>query len=526
MLNDTVIGKLYLEYKVTKYNDIKLNNSSIIHSENNRKFYVQCRQRIIIYNKDGFNLSPNAELKSYENYPALLSTFMEINPNEGLSFKIIEYSPQTINTKIESSGTTGSSTGEANSSSRSSTIGSSISQTNSYGASVTVGVSAFPDGILPSASATANYENSTTNSHSNSISSGVDSSHSNSQSQSNNASMSIKDWGAYALVNPKTESPTWNFGQEFPWDAIMCRKTDGETNQYDQERLIIPTDMLVRLYDGKSLFPPSHLAMFGFSFLTKAIWFVTLEDGTASDEMIFKHDIQYALATHSLDNDDDVNVYIDRQPVPLSVAPGESLETKLDLSLMALDPIGLPNNSAIIGFIPNRFLIKPERGSQGSAPIKFKIISSFNNLIIQDITQYPNDTSAGFSASETVLTGSLSQDCTILTIESFFKIIDYDHEYMLHLKHWKSGDANIKLTFTINGDEDNEIVKYVDAKEAEGGENNLMSISLRKLDYSSTNFHDYLKLGLNSIKIKIEQSGQAIDPDSHYQIRAISIEKE
>ena len=93
------------------------------------------------------------------------------------------------------------------------------------------------------------------------------------------------------------------------------------------------------------------------------------------------------------------------------------------------------------------------------------------------------------------------------------------------MKHWKLGSDDIKLTIVVN--EDNTIVKYVDAREGEGGEDNLLSISLRDLRYASGDFHDYLQLGLNCIKITIEPaSGQFADRDGYgsYGIRAISIE--
>jgi hypothetical protein len=76
----------------------------------------------------------------------------------------------------------------------------------------------------------------------------------------------------------------------------------------------------------------------------------------------------------------------------------------------------------------------------------------------------------------------------------------------------------------INNIEGNTIIKYVDALEAEGGENNLLSISLRDQNFGSIDFYDYLQLGLNSVQVTIE----AITPnaDCCYEIRAISIEQE
>jgi hypothetical protein len=117
-----------------------------------------------------------------------------------------------------------------------------------------------------------------------------------------------------------------------------------------------------------------------------------------------------------------------------------------------------------------------------------------------------------------------TENCTALKISAYFKIANSITEYTLHIKHWKLASTDIKLTFVVNRDEDNPIVKYVDAREAEGGEDNLLSISLRDLRYASGDFHDYLQLGLNCIEITIEPAcGQLAERDG-YAIRAMSIE--
>jgi len=91
------------------------------------------------------------------------------------------------------------------------------------------------------------------------------------------------------------------------------------------------------------------------------------------------------------------------------------------------------------------------------------------------------------------------------------------------MKHWKIDATAIMLTMVINGDTNNPVVKYVDALEAEGGENNLLTIALRNQDFASIDYHDYLQLGLNSIQITI-QPVDGVYAGSGYQMRAISIE--
>ena len=85
------------------------------------------------------------------------------------------------------------------------------------------------------------------------------------------------------------------------------------------------------------------------------------------------------------------------------------------------------------------------------------------------------------------------------------------------------GATGVMLTLTINGDTDNAITKYVDAAEAEGGENNITTIALRNQNYASVNYHDYLQLGLNAIQIDIQPIGKQYTADCAYQIRAVSV---
>ena len=122
----------------------------------------------------------------------------------------------------------------------------------------------------------------------------------------------------------------------------------------------------------------------------------------------------------------------------------------------------------------------------------------------------------------------MTSNVSSLSIRLLFKITDSASNFTFYMKHWKTSAVGIKLTLTINGNTANSLTKYVDAFEAEGGENNLLAIALRNQDISSVDYHDYLKLGLNAIDIAINP----IEPISAgaaavvYQIRAVSIEKE
>jgi hypothetical protein len=462
----------------------------------------------------------------------MINADIAINSASGLDFELLNYSPQTVNTKVQSSGTQGSSTGATSGSSASSTIGSSTAQTNSYGSSVSAGLSGMGDAISPSVSATANYEHSSTVTHEQSATVGTEQSHTKSDDLSNSASMSIKDWGAYSLVNPTNKNPSWTFGQEYPWDVIQCRRTNGNVKGgSNQKEIVIPTEMIVRLYDGVSLYPPSSLSMFGLNFVMKACWLITLDDDSPA-QIEIDHTVNYFAGSHVLTvgNPSVIAVFMDPTPVILNDdGDGNSAKTTLDLDLMALDPLGAQAKAAIIGFIPSKFIVEPAPEKNGTAPVPFQIVSTTNDLMIVDTTDYsaitPADDSAGFAASETAMTANFGPTITALQITMYFKVIDLVDDYTLFMKHWKTGATGVSLTLVINGDTNSAITKYVDSLEAEGGEKNLLSVRLRNQDYASIDYHDYLQLGLNSIQVTLKPIGGAFVEGDGYQLRAVSVEK-
>jgi hypothetical protein len=522
--SETEIGFLIADYMVISYDDVQVQDFLSVNQPENRKFMLHCSQRIVIYNPSGIDVNPDTDKDAYNNYPALINTSLALNTVNGQAFQLLDYSPQTVNTQVQNSGTTGDSTGQTQTSSTSNTVGSSTSQSNSYGVTVSVGLTEMND------SASANYEHSSTTSQDKSSTTGTDNSIDKSTDASNTASMSVKDWGAYALANPTNQSPTWLFGQEYPWSAIQCRKTDGTLNPINSEqvKLILPGDMVLRLYNQigsqVALCPPSQLSEFGINFVSKALWLVTLDD-TSADSIGVAHTVNYFSASHAISGTT-VAVYMDQKPSILHDANDNPFVTTMDLPLMALDVLGAKGKPAIVGFIPNKFTVQPAPvNSQGDATL-FKIISTANTLLIQDTTEYPANCTAGagFYPSQTCLTGNFTADCLALRMTLYFKVVDTVNDYQLILKHWKTGNTDMKLTFTINGDASTSMVKYVDALEAEGGENNLLMIALRDQSYASVDYHDYLQLGLNSIEIQIEPvTGTFVQGDG-YTIRAVSIE--
>lgn len=538
--DSNLIGYLIADYQVVPYDDVEVKDNTSFMQNKKEQFLLHCKQRIVIFNPN-FSTIPlisiaNSPYYPYENYPALINTFINVaqsgTPQAGVSFQLLDYSPKTINTKIQSSGSSGVGTGSSQSSSISNTIGSSTSQTNSYSTSVGVDAGVMGDVFSFGENVSQTSEHSTTSSQDHSHTTGSDSSSSQSRNQSNSDSMSMKDWGAYSMVNPFTKNPIWFFGQEYPWDAIISRLTDDTPNPNtanlnckNQLRLILPFDMQHRLFDGSILYPPSQLSMFGFSFVNKAVWLIVVDYSKtgASSNMQITHNINYYSASHSLTNNS-ANVYLDKTPTILQCEENQgNITTNLNLMIMAMDVLSSQNKPAIIGFIPNKFIINPSQGP-------FKILSTSNTLMIEDTTDY-GDTVAYpaapyFTASDRALMATLTTaPPKPLSITAYFKVVDTVNDYKLYLKHWKTGATGIKLTININGDIDNSIIKYVDALEAEGGENNLLTISLRDQNFSSIDYHDYLQLGLNSIQLTIEPIDGQYGVNFGYQLRAISIEK-
>jgi hypothetical protein len=450
---------------------------------------------------------------------------MVLSATDNQTLQLLEYSPHTVNTAVaQSQSTANSSSSATNETSTSSTTGTSQQQSSTYGVSVTLG-DTF-SGV------TGSYEHSqaTENSKSKSVGVGKSASVTGGSDTSLGSSMSIKDWGTYASIDGSTVCPSWVFGQEYPWNAIEAKfyAEDSYNGNGTQYKMYISSAMEANLYDRVFLYPPSELAMFGVNFLMKSLWRVIIDD-TASTNLVFNHTISPYLATHVIE-DNQVVVYMNNKANPLTTtAAGSADQTAtitLDANMMALDPLGVNSDAAIVGFIPNKF-IPPV---SGTVPNYFKTIATTNDLIIEDTTCYPSDKGSGFTLSQTCLTATWSNSQNfVYQITLYFKVIDSVSDYTLYTKHWITQSTGVTLSIVVNGDTSNTITKSVDALEAEGGENNLLTIALRNLDFASVSYHDYLQLGLNSVQITM-QPVTALEPtpvwsNCAYQIRAVSIVK-
>lgn len=538
------VGMLAIEYRVSLYNDVLVQNQASVQQPRNQQFMLYCTQRLYLINKGNSSVAPitgsTPGTEYFANYPALVDTYMMIKQQDGVTLNLMDYSPLTVNTAVQQTGSSGSSSGATQGTSTSSTTGSSYTQSSSYGASVTVG-DTF-------SGATASYEYSTASTTDKSSTTGQEASSSSSKDASSSASMSIKDWGSYALVNSYYVYPRWVFGQEFPWNAIDCRFALGNTypgvkdsqGNYlskpdpDQFQMIISNSMAANLYDGMYLYPPSELSMFGVNFVMKSCWRVYVDD-TASTQVTLVHNVDLFTASHIVAGSDasalTPQVYMDKVPASLAVsatatAP-QTFSTTLDLNVMGLDPLGTNNRAAIVGFLPAKFIppatITPPAGT-ATLPAAFKTIAATNDLMIENSTAYGSLAASGFSVSQASLTASWSATQNIpYTLTLYFKVTDYVREYTLNIKHWATMATGVQLTIVINGDTSNAITKYVTDLEGEGGDNNLLSIALRDLDFASIDYHDYLQLGLNSIAITAQPIDGNYASGCAYQIRAVSV---
>jgi hypothetical protein len=513
-LGPVEIGTLYLEYRITDYDDVNLNDLTVA-NPTQRSFMVHCTQKLMVSNPNYAGCQPLAQYSgAYIDYPVLLNPVIDITTSTA-TITLLDVSPKTINSKIQGTASTSNANGDTSSTVTSNTIGSSTSQTNSYDASVGVG-SMF--------SAGGSYGNASTTSHDQSATSGTDSGRSGNSESSDTDSMSLKDWGAYCYIQPGTQSPSWIFGQEYPWDVIQFNQPNtAVANWGSQISLFVPTVVAQRLWDGAALVPPSQLSVLGVNFVTKAVWLVVLEN-SAPDTITFQHTIDYFAATHSTDSGE-VFIFMDPTGTSLSVNSPDLLTTVLNLPVMALDPIGKNSTVAATGFIFSKFIVAP--ATSGSAYSRFKIETTTNDLIILETTATTPTSNMGFQVPDTCLPAIFGSGCSALQFTMYFKILDVINDYSLYIKHWiveTNQETNgVNLSIQINN-ATVPINKYVTATEAEGGENNVSMISLRNTDFSSNDYHDYLQLGLNSVQITI--TPMVASAESTYNIRAISIERD
>lgn len=483
MIGDQKIGTLIARCTVHQYVDLHDLSASPSPS-----YLVEATQRLIIPNQSTFQMMPGP-VSSFSNYPALVSNQLELLQGDGSQapdFSLLDYSPKTLNATVESSLSASATAGTSYS--RQQTRGSSTSATNTFGASASVGF----QGEMPTGDLSGNYSHSTTTESNKSTSWGSQTNRERQAASSD--SMSIKDWGSYAMVDPGYQSLSWLWGQEYPWNVIWFRNTDQNSH------IVLPDFVKQRLFDGTQVYPPSELSQFGIDFVSKASWRVALAPDATTISL--QHTLQYCVATHAVQGTAVTASMTDLTPDPDQ--PLRYTTLPIDLPLLALDPITTLNagNGAVIGFFADRFSTGPSSG------MPFSICSEANNLLVRG---------QGFSQPmiADLTTGSAE-------LHLSFKITDTVNEYSLFIKHWKLNDEGCVLSVNINGR--HTLTKHVDAVEEDGGDNNLTVIGLRNKDYSSVDYHDYLQLGLNTIDITIRASSDTpTSATCGYALHAVAI---
>jgi len=489
------IGTAVIQYEVSRYVDLRN-----LDEAKPKRFLVKCTQRLRINCPDEPDVGYMSAVYSF--YPAMLKSTIvptleagsTVVPDDAIS--IVEYWPRTINSSVSTDAS--HATSNDRTVSRQHTSGSNVSETNSYGISVTGGAEITPQGPGGSLSVTGNYEHSDTVGSSTEDSRGSTLGHG--AQVSGTVGMTLKDWAAAAVIQGDGKTVQWLWGQEYPWNAFKFRPLSTGSTVVALPQYVID---VLQPDAGKIVEPPSYLALFGFDFATTVTWLISVPlEAEVFPTLTFEHRLSLGRGSHQLDSNGttlDVTLDVVKPQLSTGLDP-------LDLDQFALDPIA-DSSDAIVGFWPSSFDLAPAGASSS-----FRITSPENNVCVR-----------GTGFSEPMQT-DLSNGAKA-TLDIYFKILDPTEEYLLYLKHWKTDDAAVRLAFTTP--DGTTVWRHVDDSEGEGGENNLTAISLRNTDYSSTDYHDYLRLGLNHISVAISASTDDEAPGGSsacgYAIRALAI---
>lgn len=519
-------GKAHAKYTVRQVTDL----SNLGYK---RSYQIDCTLRIVVPSTNPFVLAPS-DLTSFNNYPAIVQAGMLLNDtSNAFGARLEDYSPRTLNTAITTSSSMA--TGETQSMTTQRTSGSSTSQANTYGGSVTLQASVWDAGV----SASADFSETSTVERNDSLSAGRDAG--TSRQHDSSSQISVKDWSAYASLDAAAVSPTWVWGQEYPWDVIQYRAqpittadayvgtTASPPNsmpivQIPANPVLLPQAVESRLWffdddnNEAYVFPPSQLSLFGLDFVMKARWRVDLPDVPVADALTVTHQISYVVGSHGLyastNAQGTTNYDLEATLAVLTDPPYSFTGPQLNLPLLALDPIvaGHAENGAAIGFgysAVNRF-IYPAPGADNPTGA-FQIVSPGNNLLVSG---------TGFSSTSPLALsydGTASSFPTVsLTIQ--FKIVDSTRDYTLYLKHWLTAPQDILLQICINSSPP--ISRLISSYETQAGDGNVLEIVLRNKDFASADFYDYLQLGCNTVQIGL--TAGANNP-AGYTLQAVAV---
>jgi hypothetical protein len=462
-----------------------------------RGYVVSLRQRLTIANRFVNSFGSLQQVGSYANYPILaVQQVVPQPPSANLGFYLEDYLPKTLNAMVNTSNNADTSKNTGTSLQQMS--GSSTSVTNSYDVSASGGFF----GLDPTGSLSGGYSHSETDTTEQSTTTGQ-SSDVGSQAGTGN-SMSIKDWASYAFLDPAKQSPSWVWGQEYPWNIISFRSTDTSGN------IALPGYVSSLLYDGVTVYPPSNISQFGINVVSHAKWIFYLQDqaGAQDETVTFQHALTYWEGSHQ------VTTVNGNNQVQASVAilfnrPVETVT--LNLPVLALDAIkdSGAGNGAIVGFAMSEFIALPP---SPSGPSPFRIKSGANNLYVFGSGFDP------LTTADSVLTASNLTANAPVSFTIQFKVVDASLELNLYFKHWLTMTAGCVMTLQVNG---YQITRHVDALDAGSGADNLTIVTLRKKDYTTPDFYDYLVMGLNEIVVTIAPTSSS---PCGYSLRALAIQ--
>lgn len=497
------IGTLLSEYQVHEYWDLRQANvpgSTIPTTAAMRAYVVSLRQKVTIANPNANSFNNLYPISSYSSYPVLMVQEVQVAPgSESLGYYLEDYSPKTLNAAISVSASAATNSDAA--SSVQYTRGSSTSSTNSYEISDSVGFF----GADPTGSVSASVGQSTTNSSESSMSTG--STDSRGRQTSTGSGMTVKDWASYAFLDTAKQQPSWVWGQEYPWNVIDFRNIASSAGGNE---VILPPYVMQRLFDGTTVFPPSEIAQFGLDFTANARWifYIPGAAGPTDEVVTFSHAITLWQGSHSSTA---------AQLTIITPNPNQPVDSvQLNLPVLSLAPIidsGSQNN-AVVGFVNTEFISAPSASTS-----TFRLKSSANNIYVCGSGFGPLATSDSiFSANNVTV-----EEPAVIQLQ--FKVVNANLELSLYIKHWKNSPAGCIITAAINEPNPTQpilpIVRHVDALEGGSGGDNVTVITLRSKDYTSSDFYDYLVMGLNTIYLTVApDDGQG---SCDYCVRAIAI---
>lgn len=433
-------------------------------------YLVTCTMRAIVPNGSVPSIRPGS-IAGYLGYPALLSNGIALVPGGkgiGITTRLRNYQPRTLNASVTTDTSENASSGSTIT--RQHSTGTANSQTSTFDYSL--------GSFSGSSSSTKEQSSSTSDALA----------RQQADEHGEGDSMTIKDWAASVSLGTDCASLQWIWSQEYPWDTLQFRNEDSNGN------IVLPAFVKQRLFDGTLVYPPSQLSQFGIDLTAKASWRVEYEGDAPM--VAVQHTVDYVTASHRLEGAGFVANMNCPLPEPLQLT-----SSPIDMEMAALDAVGggTRRTVAVVGFLADRFRVPPAAGAM------FSIRSRGNDLLVRG---------SGFAKAMTADVTSGQATATIV-----FKVAD-ERSYRLYLKHWVSDNSGCELTFTMP--DGSSLVKVVDAKESEGGQENLLRIDLRDNRYTSSNYHNYLVLGTNSIAVTIKAVNPAAGP-CLYTLSAVAV---